>query len=1117
MKKRILALFTLLCLLLAGSLPAYAELSISSGSQGLSLYTEDGISYLRLETDQQAVGDQNMVSERVNTAETFYVDLKLRIPEESTAELSVFLQFQNVTTDSGQKDWVMVVQARNGSWSVNNNGNGSMANQTVDGIIPSSWYTMRIIFEKSADGYYDVIWTRLVSGIYQELARFDLLDGTVTAINSNVYLKQQAMNNDFGEGVKAVCDIAQFAVKVGDPNADNSQIEQAAGSMELFGDIDSERVRENYSLLYDLGMLQVYDDGTVREDEYLTRGDEALALAVLGGLDTEAYQNVSSPYQDIANTDPKKAACLAVSAAGILTTNNAGMFGVDDPVSYEELVLHLLDVLGYKDMMDAIGADENDYYTEAGRIDLLQGITIPSERTAPVTRGDAAAMFLNAINIAPVKLVAAGNRTEYRVMQDTDVLAENADIYQQKGVLDGNDKTGLVVYDSGLRENEVSIGGESYAAGSSGAEDFLGQAVRVYYRLDTETGRKTILHIQADSRVKKETFVSRDITKISSTAITVQGEKRAESYAYDASTKIIYNNKPAGSSSLSQLIGDLEAFSGTVTWICNDAGAADAILIQQYRNIMLEGYNETERMLYNQYGADLSLPEDDESVFVQKANGNTAELTDLNRGDLLSVMISRPNAEGHFIVTIIQNADSVSGVEVERLEGTGREQRITLNGTQYYVAPELQAAARPAMSPSGDDTDEMRQEASRWTYSAGTSADFLLDVMGNVAGIRNRIVTEIGFVVKAAEIKERFEESNMLFKIFTSEGEMFESPMRSTRVTVDGVRYKGTAQATQYLKGINVATTVVRFQRTAEGLISLLDTYQTQAGGTDDCLARIIDGRQDWMRQSLNVMGNKVAITGSYNFLVPHVGSDLYDDDSMFQTRKLEDYMLYDAYSSTGTGVVRDNGTVISGIGAADIVVQYYSNSDAKWDTMLITDVAVGLDSNGEEATYITAYVNGGGEQRYQIGKDAGYNNKLSPLLEKGAVINPAYNAKGEIIDNIGRIYNGSGSYALVNGRGEAITQAADGSGISSNLNSSDSTGESDFRNILGDIVQMLDQHLIIRLTNGTYEVVNISTAPVFVVDDEGVRAGTVGELTRGQRIFITMGSSQVKMLVLYV
>ncbi|MBE5040937.1 hypothetical protein INF28_10745 [Oscillospiraceae bacterium DSM 107454] len=1096
--------------------PAFGELLISNGSQGLAMYTEDGISYLRLETEQKASGDESKVTEHINTSGTFYVDLQLRIPEESTAALSVFLQLQHATTTNGQVDWIMVAQARDGSWSINNNGKGSMAFQVMEGIMPTTWYTMRIIFEKGEDGYYHVIWNRLVSGIYQELGRFDLLDGNVTAIDSDIYLKQQAMSGDFGTGVKAVCDIAQFSVKSGDPSEDNSQIEQAVGSMELFGDVKSDAKRDTYALLYDLGMIQIYEDGTVREEEYLTRGNEALALSVLYGLDTASYQAMDSPYQDIPATDPQKGACLAAEAAGLLTTNNPGMFGIADPVSWEELITHLLNVLGYKDMLDDTDAGIQEYVSQARKIDLLRGVDFPADASAFVTRGEAAAILSSAIHIEPMKMIAMGEQNQYQILKDTNALEENANIYQKRGVLDANAKTGLLVYDPGLKENEVTIDGERYSAGSSNAADFLGQEVQFYYRYDEASGVRTILHIQTEKQVRIKEFTNRDIIQISSTEILVQEETRTKSYPYSSATHIVYNYKLAGSiASLSQLIGNLEEFNGRIIWICNSSGAADTLLIEQYKNIMLDGYNRAEQMLYNQYGENMVLPENEADVYCQKSNGKAAKLDDLKRGDLLSVLVSRPNANGKQIVTIIQNTESVSGAEVESLQGDGNNQTIKLNGRLYYIAPELRSAARPAMSPNDEDTDEMRQKASQWAYSAGTAAEFLLDAMGNVAGIRNRIVTEIGFIVKMAKRDDGFGVYNTKLKIFTSDGDMFEGSLKD-RIIIDGVRYQDLSKASQYLADIKAASTVIRFRRTPEGKISLMDTYQTQTGGTNDCLVRLISGKHDWMRQSLSVMGNKIAIVGAYNFLIPHVGSSLYEDDTMFQNKKLEDYLMYDAYSSTGSGVVMDQNAVVSGIGAADILVQYYRNSDPQWDTFLIKDVMHGIDENGEETTMITAFVNGGGEQSYQLGKDVNYNYKLAPLLERGVIINPAYNAKGEIMDNIGRLYNGAGSYALVNSKGEAITQAADGSEISSNLNNTDSTGDLEYRNILGDIIQMMDQHLVIRLTNGNYEVINIGTAPVFVVDEKNIYAGTIGDLAKGKRIFVTMGKSQVKMLVIY-
>lgn len=166
----------------------------------------------------------------------------------------------------------------------------------------------------------------------------------------------------------------------------------AAENSAAFPDLalQSSAVQQSIAVLADKQVLTGYDDGTFRPEQTITRGEFAILLTRLAGLDTESSKNASY-YSDVSGYC--KPYINAVTAAGLMRGVGGNQFKPGSVMTQQEVATALLRWAGLKDSQ--LGSWPADYSAMAENIGMGDDITYTG--SAAATRAEAASMAENTI------------------------------------------------------------------------------------------------------------------------------------------------------------------------------------------------------------------------------------------------------------------------------------------------------------------------------------------------------------------------------------------------------------------------------------------------------------------------------------------------------------------------------------------------------------------------------------------------------------------------------------------------------------------------------------------------------------------------------------------------
>lgn len=1045
----------------------------------------------------------------INTTGDFYVDLKLRIPKEASAAQNFRLAFASFKTAAGAAGtWLAPFAEQSGFWTSN------MGGETVKHkYAGEDWWTFRLVFAKGTDGVYNMTILNVNSKAEYETWRSAKLDASEL---------KGWMCITFGDGTKGASylDIAQLDVYNGSPEGDNSQLEMAKNFIETpsFSEISNTAEQSMYKRLYSLGLFDVMDDNSVHPGDDFTKKQLADSLVRLYGINSDDYAAESLKYKDLTDEKAHKNCFIAVEN-GYMSADNDTLFGVDDKITYSDMADYMLKLLGYGSIVDFSAAAKTERYKLAAELGIFDGAEASENRI--VTRRNAAKIIDNVkdMNVMEMKIGSADN-VSFEEGNET-VLNKYSSIYYEKGVmLDANTDTGIYSWDDATDAGYVGIGGIKYAVGDVDVSGlYLGTLLDVTYQYDEDEDQRTLIRAEVKNTTTVTTFADDEIESISDTEMSAYKDGRVKKYKYKK-PKVIYNRRSADTMlSLNSLIGDLDDFRGTITFVDNNDGT-DVIIIEKYDTVVVKGVDKVQKLVYDKYGNNVSLVED--CYDIMSISGIATELESLLMNDVLTVMESLPNENGEVFKTIYYSRAVLKDGAVDEYEATaGEKARAVVNDTEYYVAKELVSA--------GEENAQLK-------LKLGLEADFLTDIYGNIAGFINVKQNYIGYVVKCKPI-ETDGESEVYIKVFNQEGTMEELYLRNDRCMIDGNTLKSFEEqyAALTVDDSTIEQTVVKYKKNSQtGKVTMLDTVNKGAGGTNDTVVRVAKREIRKYLAAGSAYGDKVGISSdAVKFKIPTPGTELFEDDTCFSMgmQASNDDMVNEAWSTDGEGVLSVNGTQLDAA-IANVVITYspitYSNNRP---VLVLGTKTVWSDKYDDEVTEISGYdAYTGKYETYTIKSDPMFANNLSKTLKKGYVFSVTRDAHNNVMDNIGSFskfaspFNGGGASVYVDERGNAVTKDALGNSISSTLNDTfSSTSEHGTRCVAGTVKYNNGEHLIIKFEKSgadNYIVCGLKNAVVFEMTGEGrnvkIEENSINGLNDGDKIFAYMTGTKAYMILVY-
>ena len=256
-----------------------------------------------------------------------------------------------------------------------------------------------------------------------------------------------------------------------------------------FSDVaDTAEYKQAFDELYALGIVNGYEDGTIKPENNITRAEVTkLVVATMGPSYTEAAvgaTGVDTQFSDVPGSHWASGYIATGVANSFINGMGDGTFAPEENVTYAQIVKMITAAMGYTSICERNGGYPNGYLTTAASIGVTKGVNIVGADTI-VTRGQVAMLLDNALNIPIVgitgyeedattgKLIAKtdimDDITQYGDAKDyKTLLTENHEAYKVKGRVVATKKSETSLDADEVRFNvEATNNFDGYAYGQS--------------------------------------------------------------------------------------------------------------------------------------------------------------------------------------------------------------------------------------------------------------------------------------------------------------------------------------------------------------------------------------------------------------------------------------------------------------------------------------------------------------------------------------------------------------------------------------------------------------------------------------------------------------------------
>lgn len=673
--------------------------------------------------------------------------------------------------------------------------------------------------------------------------------------------------------------------------------------------------QKEYNLLSDLKLLPA--DMTVKyiPAQNITRGSfAALLVNAVGYEKTGAVAGDVSPFADVKTSDANYKAIRLCSDFGIARGDGAGNFNPDRAVSGAEAVKMIMSALGYDDLAAAAGGYPTGYLVYATECKVLSGVSYNNDAT--ITYGTAVKLIYNMLSAKALKSVKNGDGIYIDLDTDETVLSLYHNIKKYSGTVEGFG--GVSLKDNAPEKGKVLIDGVYFTAAGD-FSDFVG--AQVYYYVE---GDDTAVAAELRGSGKEEIVTSDEIVSFSGRKLTYTRDGAEKTASVSASTDVIYNGRPAGSSFKSS---DFEIENGYIRLIDNNSdNVFETVLIFAVDNYVVSKIDKTNGIIYDKYdSAKLIKVNDFENVDFVDSFGNAITVDRVAEDDVISAMISKDRKNAFLYLSYKEFSGKVDGIRT-----VGDSLYFEIEGGEYKVCKNCMGSAE--------------------TISIGTQATFSLDYSGYIADIRGlTAVKKWGFLVDAKEQKSIA--GGVDIKIFDENGKMNILPAH-TNVMCDGEKLSGSDIVS---KLNSLKSTLVMFSETDDEIYEIDSDFKGE-NEEDFSVCKILEGTASmrWNRYQ-NVLGLKYPISDSAKiFSVPQTASDDNNDYSVKSVSSLlqDKFYTLTLYTLRGQG-----GQAKAAVMFNELKPSAISNGNMK--AAVIDYVSKGIDEEGETTYSVTCLYNG--------------------------------------------------------------------------------------------------------------------------------------------------------------
>lgn len=420
------------------------------------------------------------------------------------------------------------------------------------------------------------------------------------------------------------------------------------------------------------------EDEEYISDREITRSEIVKYLIKLSFYSPITYTSSASGFTDIDDSDADSGYIKAAVSAGLIHGYGDGTFRPDESVTYEQATKMLISLLGYEQIAELSGGYPYGYNSIAEQLDIFKHVN-RNYLDNYVTQDNMMVMLLNAAeaDLADTLGSINGEISAYGRKREN-LFSENFSIYSTEAVIDANEFTSLLSDDGGTNAGYVKADGIVYAENGTGAADYLGMRVKMYYYQPDENDIPEVIYLRPSE--KKNSVVEINTKDIEG----LEDSSRLVYYINDTQrksiklSKIFYFIENGRMSVFDE--AKLKAAVGTVKLIDNDGdNQYDVLSLMHYTSYVVSDVSLITETINTKQSIALKLNEEDVITIIKK-NGRNASISEIKKGMVISYA---ETTSGEIPVrTLVLSDVNVTGV----IEGYS-EDGITVDGVTYDALP----------------------------------------------------------------------------------------------------------------------------------------------------------------------------------------------------------------------------------------------------------------------------------------------------------------------------------------------------------------------------------------------------------------------------------------------
>jgi len=649
----------------------------------------------------------------------------------------------------------------------------------------------------------------------------------------------------------------------------------------------------------------------------------------------------------------------------------------NDTLSVNEAATIAIHLLGHELEAQNKGGYPSGYLAAASSHNLLKGVT----RNGNLTYAHVINLLYNITEADCSKFRLVGKNNILNYSEAVNALEYFRDIYQVKGVVTDNGESSHYD-DSGVVDDEVKIGENVYLKGNSKIDKLLGHYVIAYVKEGDDEDEVVY------AWDKTKSIVTIDAENVES----VTGNLTVLSYYREKDGRTVKNIKIKPDAAF--MFNGI-AFSGITEDNFKKEGTNiiaidydgdndyDFVNLESYDTIIVEAVSVSSKKIYNEYTFDAGLREldlsdyDEEDITFYK-NGEKANITDIEMGDVLTVFRG-PNVMSGKIDIYINN-DSIEGFVRGFSQVDGE---ITIDDKKHEVSDlYLKAVAE--------------NDSSAKTISLGNKYIFKTDKDGKIVFVIATSGDEWIYAYPVSYKPYYDLEDYYIMNFFTEDG-TWEKKRLAEKVRVNGVtrkfdNYDINGEITASLK-----KDIIGIKYNNKGEISHIQTPTDYHSGIDtELLNRDKNVNGKTFRYNDTTFSNYYYMDGNTKvFIVP---SDDTDNKSLYRIGSNYSFKSNNTPSGTVTGYNRD---------------EYYNLDMVLWSSKA-TDIQTvgttlymvkkkGIRVNADDEA--VPYVDLASETYAGVSFEGTYENSGLENVEAGDMIQIHINSDG-YVDNCTVLYD---------------------------------------------------------------------------------------------------------------